>query len=96
LKRFHVSQTTDQLPDEKIRNAWYKSELEKQIEDKKERERKRRELESLEEERLLRKIERDREKLRREYLEEIERRNQAVNGSPLHTLKRLRSPAVRL
>ncbi len=78
LKRFHVSQTADQLPDLKIRNALYRSELEKQIAEKREEERRRRELEALEEEKLLRKIELDRERLRREYLQEVEKRTNTV------------------
>ncbi|CAL8109681.1 unnamed protein product [Orchesella dallaii] len=71
MQRFHVSQTADQLPDIRKRNAYYRAELERQIQDKKEAERKRKERDAFEEERLLRKIETDREKLKREYLEEI-------------------------
>lgn len=74
LQRFHVSQTADQLPDIRKRNAYYRAELEKQIQDKREAERKRKERELLEEERLIRKIEADREKLKREYFEEIRQR----------------------
>lgn len=78
LPRFHVSQTADQLPDIRKRNAFYRAELEKQIQDKKEAERKRKEREVLEEERLLRKIEADREKLKLEYYEEIRQRELMV------------------
>ena len=81
-----MSQTADQLPDLKVRNALYRSELEKQIHDKREEDRRRREFEALEEAKLLRKIELEREKLRREYLEEVERRTQTVTTGLPHKI----------
>ena len=78
LPRQHITQTSDQLPDIKFRTRVYRTELERQIEEKKERERKRRELEAYEEEKLTRKIEMERAKLRREYLDEINQRDRTV------------------
>jgi hypothetical protein len=78
LKRYHVSQTAEQLPDLRLRNAFYRAELERQIGEKKEMERRRREREAFDEERLFRKIETDREKLRREYIDEIDKRKMLV------------------
>ncbi|CAG7833834.1 unnamed protein product [Allacma fusca] len=74
LKRFHVSQTADQLPDVRIRNAIYREELERQIQEKRDRERRQREFEAEEEERLEKRIQAEREKVRREMMEETERR----------------------
>jgi len=73
-----VSQTADQLPDFKVRNSFYRAELERQIQEKREAEKRRREREAYEEERLLMKIEADREKVRREYLDEIDKKRIAV------------------
>ncbi|CAG7833835.1 unnamed protein product [Allacma fusca] len=78
LKRFHVSQTADQLPDVRIRNAIYREELERQIQEKRDRERRQREFEAEEEERLEKRIQAEREKVRREMMEETERRKLQV------------------
>ena len=86
LKRYHVSQTSRQLPDIRVRNAMYRAELERQILEKREQERKQREYELEQEQRLTRKIELEREKLRREFLEDENRRKIQVTGSSISTI----------
>ena len=73
-----MSQTADQLPDIRLKQVMYRAELEKQIEEQRERERRRRELEAEEEERLEMKLRAEREKLRREWMDETESRRLKV------------------
>lgn len=78
LKRYHVSQTADQLPDIRVKQAMYRTDLEKQIEEQRERERRRRQLEAEDEERLEMKLQAERDKLRRDWMDETESRRLKV------------------
>ncbi|CAL8114332.1 unnamed protein product [Orchesella dallaii] len=75
-KKVHVSQTSEQLAGVRVTRKQYKSELQKQIDERKRREEELRRKDQEEEERIQRKIRIDQEKMQREYEEDLRKQQE--------------------
>ncbi|ODM93988.1 Reticulocyte binding protein 2 b [Orchesella cincta] len=75
-KKIHVSQTSEQLAGVRVTRKQYKSELQKQIDERKRREEELQRKDQEEEERIQRKIRIDQEKMQKEYEEDLRKQQE--------------------